>query len=278
MTMATKAACVLAVWVLVALGLCDLGSTRAPLGSKPQREFDYFALSLQWPGTICASTRHCCATNGCCRSEPLQTFTIHGLWPDYDDGTWPSCCRRTQFEMDKILPLKEVLDKYWPSLYCSKSGTCFSGKGLFWAHEWEKHGTCSAPVVQDELQYFTLALDLYSKYNVTEMLSSGGIQVSNGKEYALSDVIDTIKHAFGGSPQIVCKRGSIEELRLCFDKEMKPRDCLTTSLANGSVSKSKHCPRYITLPTYDPLVLANSTVEIMTQFDEFEVPAALYTA
>jgi hypothetical protein len=67
MTMATKAACVLAVWVLVALGLCDLGSTRAPLGSKPQREFDYFALSLQWPGTICASTRHCCATNGCCR-------------------------------------------------------------------------------------------------------------------------------------------------------------------------------------------------------------------
>lgn len=53
------------------------------------------------------------------------------------------------------------------------------------------------------------------------MLSSGGIQVSNGKEYALSDVIDTIKHAFGGSPQIVCKRGSIEELRLCFDKELK---------------------------------------------------------
>lgn len=67
MTMATKAACVLAVWVLVASGLCDLGSARAPLGSKPQREFDYFALSLQWPGTICASTRHCCATNGCCR-------------------------------------------------------------------------------------------------------------------------------------------------------------------------------------------------------------------
>jgi ribonuclease T2 len=53
------------------------------------------------------------------------------------------------------------------------------------------------------------------------MLSSGGIQVSNGKEYALSDVIDTIKHAFGGSPQIVCKSGSVQELRLCFDKELK---------------------------------------------------------
>jgi hypothetical protein len=25
-----------------------------------------------------------------------------GLWPDYDDGTWPACCRRTQFDMDKV--------------------------------------------------------------------------------------------------------------------------------------------------------------------------------
>ncbi|CAO2195562.1 unnamed protein product, partial [Urochloa humidicola] len=131
---ARKAACVLVVWALVTAGLGSV-SARAPLVGKPQREFDYFALSLQWPGTICASTRYCCARNGCCRSEPLQWFTIHGLWPDYDDGTWPSCCRHTEFEMDKILPLKETLDKYWPSLYCSSPSTCFSGKGLFWAHE-----------------------------------------------------------------------------------------------------------------------------------------------
>jgi len=68
MTTARTAACVLAVWVLVAAGLSDLGSAHAPpASSKPQREFDYFALSLQWLGTICASTRHCCASNGCCR-------------------------------------------------------------------------------------------------------------------------------------------------------------------------------------------------------------------
>jgi ribonuclease T2 len=55
------------------------------------------------------------------------------------------------------------------------------------------------------------------------MLLGGGIQISNGKEYALCDVIDAIKHAFGGSPQIICKKGSIEELRLCFDKDLKVR-------------------------------------------------------
>lgn len=272
-----------AIWaVVVVVVAADLfgaavarsASARHAVGKK-QREFDYFALALQWPGTICASTRHCCAINGCCRSEPLQTFTIHGLWPDYDDGTWPACCRHTSFDMDKILPLKPTLEKYWPSLYCSSSSTCFSGKGPFWAHEWEKHGTCSSPVVKDELEYFTTALDLYFKYNVTEMLASGGIYVSNGKQYALTDVIDAIKCAFGASPQIVCKKGSVEELRLCFDKDLKPLDCLTTTATNENVSK-KYCPRYITLPTYDPIVHANSTREIITV--ESEVYGYLYTS
>ncbi|KAK8717842.1 hypothetical protein V6N13_045095 [Hibiscus sabdariffa] len=105
-----------------------------------QREFDYFALSLQWPGTICRHTRHCCSSNACCRGSNSPTeFTIHGLWPDYNDGTWPACCARTQFDVKEISTLLDALEKYWPSLYCGKSSTCFSGKGLFWAHEWGTH-------------------------------------------------------------------------------------------------------------------------------------------
>jgi hypothetical protein len=72
-TTARKAAWILAaVWALAAAGLGSV-SARAPLGgtaqaqAQAQREFDYLKLSLQWPGTICASTRHCCASNGCCR-------------------------------------------------------------------------------------------------------------------------------------------------------------------------------------------------------------------
>lgn len=25
-----------------------------------------------------------------------------GLWPDYDDGTWPACCRRTNFNEKEV--------------------------------------------------------------------------------------------------------------------------------------------------------------------------------
>lgn len=33
---------------------------------REQREFDYFNLALQWPGTICKGARHCCSSNACC--------------------------------------------------------------------------------------------------------------------------------------------------------------------------------------------------------------------
>jgi ribonuclease T2 len=29
--------------------------------------FDYYVLALQWPGTVCRQTSHCCSSNGCCR-------------------------------------------------------------------------------------------------------------------------------------------------------------------------------------------------------------------
>ncbi|KFK35302.1 hypothetical protein AALP_AA5G267000 [Arabis alpina] len=108
--------------------------------NRSQREFDYFALSLQWPGTYCRGTRHCCSKNACCRGSNAPTqFTIHGLWPDYNDGSWPSCCYRSDFKEEEIATLNDGLEKYWPSLSCGSPSTCHGGKGSFWGHEWGNH-------------------------------------------------------------------------------------------------------------------------------------------
>ncbi|KAG2664227.1 hypothetical protein I3843_16G069000 [Carya illinoinensis] len=115
-----------------------MGSNSMPVNMNEQREFDYFALALQWPGTVCRRTRHCCSSNACCRRSNAPTeFTIHGLWPDFNDGTWPACCTRSSFDEKKISTLRDGLDSYWPSLSCGSSSTCYGGKGLFWAHEVE---------------------------------------------------------------------------------------------------------------------------------------------
>ncbi|KAG6748829.1 hypothetical protein POTOM_048765 [Populus tomentosa] len=148
--------------VFVTASYCMIEEASAIEG---QREFDYFALSLQWPGTYCRHTRHCCSKNACCRGANAPTeFTIHGLWPDYNDGTWPACCTRSDFNEkenrkasfglvmqgigsdsyamclfldmnNKISTLHDALEKYWPSLSCGSPSSCHGTKGSFWAHE-----------------------------------------------------------------------------------------------------------------------------------------------
>ncbi|CAH9074608.1 unnamed protein product [Cuscuta europaea] len=132
--------------LLLLFGSCC--STRIGLGvdleadlnlQKDQREFDYFMLSLQWPGTECNQTKKCCSANGCCRSNAIIGFTIHGLWAEYNGGkSWPSCCEGSQFNENEISSLLDDLNKYWPSYRCGTSTTCHASKGPFWAHEWGK--------------------------------------------------------------------------------------------------------------------------------------------
>ncbi|CAL1407920.1 unnamed protein product [Linum trigynum] len=106
------------------------------VGKSKQREFDYFMLALQWPATYCRFTKKCCNQNACCRGENSPTeFTIHGLWPDYNDGSYPSCCGGSNFNEKEISTLLDPLNKYWPTLSCGKSSTCHGVKGSFWAHE-----------------------------------------------------------------------------------------------------------------------------------------------
>ncbi|KAM6540630.1 hypothetical protein CsatB_005077 [Cannabis sativa] len=230
--------------------------------TQSQREFDYFALALQWPATYCRRSRHCCTSNACCRgSNAPAEFTIHGLWPDYNDGSWPSCCTNKRFNEKEISSLLGDLEKYWPSLSCGSPSTCHGGKGSFWGHEFEgysvfacsyleKHGTCSAPVTGDEYNYFSTVLNIYFKYNVSRVLSEAGYVASDSEKYPVGGIISAIQNAFHTTPLIVCKNGAIEELRLCFYKTFEPRDCVTQVNSENTVSSRNSCPKYVSLPAH----------------------------
>jgi ribonuclease T2 len=158
--------------------------------------------------------------------------------------------------------LKTILEEYWPSLYCGSFSTCFGGKRPFWVHEWETHGTCGYPEIQDEYDYFSTALYLYSKYNVTKALKKAHIYPRGGRKYLVGHIVSAIEFSFGAMPSIVCKNGSVQELRLCFHKDYQPRDCLVEG--ENSVRRN-HCPRYVTLPSYKPHAFGNSTEGISNQ-------------
>ncbi|EPS70004.1 hypothetical protein M569_04758, partial [Genlisea aurea] len=188
-----------------------------------QREFDLFKLSLQWPGTYCRRTHRCCSSNGCCHSSNgLTGFTIHGLWPDYNDGSYPSCCAGKRFNVKEISTLRDALDKYWPSLSCGTSSNCHGGKGIFWEHEvWEKHGTCASSVTGDEYNYFLTALNVYFKSNITDVLREAGYVASNSEKYPLGGIIEAIQNAFHQTPELQCSGDAVQELHLCFYKDFK---------------------------------------------------------
>jgi len=99
--------------------------------------FEYYDLALQ-------------------RCSRDASWTIHGLWPEYNVTKWPQFCNKTEYsefkpsELEKWVRFNEM-NKYWYS--------CETGNPMtFWKHEWQKHGTCTNLNITE---YFGKALDLF---------------------------------------------------------------------------------------------------------------------
>jgi ribonuclease I len=85
-------------------------------------------------------------------------YTIHGLWVDYSDGTYPSFCKDIEFDIKQLDPIKEKLMKYWelPKDHDKLEEHLYK-------HEYRKHGSCMFTHMT-ELEYFSKAIELYEKY------------------------------------------------------------------------------------------------------------------
>tara|TARA_B110001469_G_C9637765_1_gene320067 strand:- start:2124 stop:2651 length:528 start_codon:yes stop_codon:yes gene_type:complete len=87
-------------------------------------------------------------------NEADNTWSIHGLWPQYKTNQYPTFCKNIKFNIAKIKTIINDLEKYWYS------------KGekdeKFWEHEYLKHGTCNFNNL-DELSYFNTTLELFQK-------------------------------------------------------------------------------------------------------------------
>jgi len=91
-------------------------------------------------------------------SNQKGNWTLHGVWPEYDTGHWPSYCNYgSPLDMDILEPLLARLNTDWSDCYCNPDQTC---TGL-WSHEWSKHGTCSR-YFPDQYGYFLEGLERYT--------------------------------------------------------------------------------------------------------------------
>ncbi|XP_009360332.2 ribonuclease 3 [Pyrus x bretschneideri] len=177
------------------------------------QDFDFFYFVQQWPGAYCDTKHTCCYPKS---GKPTADFGIHGLWPNYKDGGYPSNCDPDSvFDKSQISELLTSLNKNWPSLSCPSSNGY-----RFWSHEWEKHGTCSESEL-DQKEYFEAALKLREKVKLLQILKNAGI-VPNDELYNLESIVEAIKEGVRHTPGIECNKDSagnsqLYQIYLCVD-------------------------------------------------------------
>ncbi|CAM9405120.1 unnamed protein product, partial [Discosporangium mesarthrocarpum] len=96
-----------------------------------------------------------------------DNLTIHGLWPDYGDGTYPTTCTSEPYSheeaVSKVGGLEE-LEIYWPNIQVDESDAKYDS---FWQHEWTKHGTCTG---LSQVHYFEATVNLLQEISTPDTL------------------------------------------------------------------------------------------------------------
>lgn len=87
-------------------------------------------------------------------------FTVHGLWPERRDGTWPQfCAPGDDLNVEEIADLVPEMERVWPSWS--------SDDEAFWNHEWARHGTCAMSTIRGhQHRFFETVLRLHEQLNI----------------------------------------------------------------------------------------------------------------
>jgi|GEM_PF-284383 len=170
--------------------------------SADQGDFDYYVLALSWAPDFCASNND---PQQCAIGRRLG-FVLHGLWPQYRSG-YPSYCSSQK--------LPAQVKEQFPNLYPNDK---------LYAHEWEKHGTCSGLSPQE---YLALSKQIKESVEVpaayqrpAEPFRVTTVQLKAAFIEANPDFsTDGLAPSCSGSGRF------FSELLVCFAKDGSPTSC-----------------------------------------------------
>jgi|AntRauTorckE5430_2_1112549.scaffolds.fasta_scaffold07009_1 ribonuclease T2 len=144
------------------------------------------------------------------------------MWPEDDDGSWPSTCTKERFNPSTVYDLGEDrFNRMWPNVKASANSKSHYS---FWEHEWTKHGTCTS-MTQDE--YFDTALKHF-------LSTPSIVREKYGKTVARDELLEAYRTDQSdeyGDVILVCSGGKyLSEVRVCIGKN-----------ADGTGSKRIKC-------------------------------------
>ncbi|WP_297614311.1 ribonuclease T2 [uncultured Roseicyclus sp.] len=168
-------------------------------------DFDYYVLALSWTPTWCALEGDARAAPQC---EPRQGygFTLHGLWPQYEEG-WPSFCPTTARPPSRAMTAGMV--------------DIMGSSGLAW-HQWRKHGTCSGLSAG---AYFDLSRRAYQRVQQPAILRQIDRVVRLSAAMVEEAFLEENPDLTHPMLTVTCREGRVQEVRICLTRALEPRDC-----------------------------------------------------
>lgn len=183
--------------------ICCAGMAQAD--GEPAGDFDYYVMALSWTPTWCA-------LEGDARSSPQCEeghgfgFTLHGLWPQYEDG-WPAFCPTTLRAPSRGMT-GEMADVMGTS-------------GLAW-HQWRKHGVCSGLEARD---YFALSRLAYTSVARPDLLRRLDNEVRVPASVIEEAFLEVNPQLEPDMLTVTCRANHIQEVRICLTRDLEPRTC-----------------------------------------------------
>lgn len=193
----------------------------AGFGCQANWNFDHFKMAISWaPGA--------CQTRLKCVPSTKPGFIIHGLWPSQWNGDSPVfCCDRQYFDRRLLSNIDIPLSRAMPNV---NGGPL----GHFWGSQWKKHGTCATKHTQVNTipKFFNVALRIFQRLNLLEVLHHYEIDPSDSRTYSSSSIAEAISQEVGASVQVNCSPSNhggnkvvFDEVRICLDLNFQPIDC-----------------------------------------------------
>ncbi|KAK3190432.1 hypothetical protein K4F52_003453 [Lecanicillium sp. MT-2017a] len=169
---------------------------------------------------------------------PRHSWTIHGLWPDFCNGSYTQYCDLSRQYDPKPAPnttngkpdgtpvpayTGESIDK-WFAPYGKFDLLAYMNKywiaqndpnWVLWAHEYSKHATCfstfqtecygpKASKYADLFEFFETTIAYFKTLPTWTWLASADIRPSNTTSYTLSDIQAALTDGFGHIPFVGC--------------------------------------------------------------------------
>jgi ribonuclease T2 len=200
-------------WSALVLFLLIVGTAAAQ--SRRSREqaagsFDYYVLSLSWAPQFCAQGDEAERNPQECAPGKMTSFVVHGLWPQANNGRGPEYCGRASRVSKSVI---DYVIRYMPS------------PGLI-QHEWATHGVCTG---LSQAEYFGAIVEARGAVQIPVQFAA----IDEDARESPGQIETQFASANTSFPReafrTVCARGELEEVRICFDKNRKPRACTVSA-------------------------------------------------